>query len=360
MSITPSEEETHLDRACTESVSTYRSLLADRDRKIDAVRKAKGPETSRWKSLETDLRDQKEKSNAISAQLQRLSDGRPVSSWWFLLAALILAALEAPINKFMLDNILRGSNFESYIVSLFLTLMLLLLAHVAGQQARQIRGAYEETIYLSNIAVALVILFVLAACVGALTIGRAYYTIAGPVAGGKDIFSEIGRQVLTYGLWSAFVTALSNKAAFFLACLNTAGITAAFFTAFITHDSDKIYEGALNAAANSDRLLSKMELKYNRLLEKIAKKFGPKLSKTATSYGMYNAQLVALKQARGAPLSERDTLDITSLDTTLTAARAELASKRRIKSGHDAEVVVASPKLAENPQGVSRFKRERT
>ena len=140
----------------------------------------------------------------------------------------------------MLDNILRGSNFDSYVLSLFMTLILLVLAHFAGHQARQIHGQYQETIYVSNIVIACLVVIVLAMCVGALTIGRAFYSTAPAGVSGQDIFSHIGRQVSTVGPWTAFVNALYDKSAFFLACLNTAGITAAFLAAFITNDSDKL------------------------------------------------------------------------------------------------------------------------
>jgi len=99
----------------------------------------------------------------------------------------------------MLDNILRGSNFDSYVLSLFMTLILLVLAHFAGQQARQIHGHYEETIYYSNIVIVALVLIVLAVCVGALTIGRAFYSSAPIGVSGQDIFSHIGKEVSTIG-----------------------------------------------------------------------------------------------------------------------------------------------------------------
>jgi hypothetical protein len=156
MAYAPMEEEAHLEGARAESVASYKNLLGDRDGRLAAVRKTKGPGSSRWARLEIKLRDADEKCRAIFAKLQRLSDGRRISFWWFVFGAMILAALEAPINKFMLDNILRGNNFDSYMLSLFLTLALLILAHFAGQQARQIRGTHHETIYFSNILIALV------------------------------------------------------------------------------------------------------------------------------------------------------------------------------------------------------------
>lgn len=333
MPVNQKDNLSHVEGLRAGSITAYKNLLAGRDSQLGALRKTYGPASETWERIENELRDAEHKCRAIYAQLQRPTDGKPISFWWFVLAAVILAALEAPINKFMLDNILRGSNFESYVISLFMTLIMLVLAHLAGHQTRQIRGAYQETVYISNIVVAVVILIVLAMCVGALTIGRAFYTVAGPIPDGRDIFSEISKQVLTVGPWTAFLNALSDKAAFFLASLNTAGITCAFFTAFITHDSDKIYQSALDGVAAASKKLFRIERKYNGMVEKTAKKFASKLANMAAAYGSQNAEIVALKRSRGIALTEEDKLDLTSHDRLLSAMREELEGKAKAISG---------------------------
>ena len=330
MSYAPTDELGHMEGARTGSIGDYKNLLAERDSKLAAVRKTYGPGSDRWKRLESRLTNAEGHVRAIYSRLQRGTDGKRMAFGWFLLGAIILAVLEAPINKFMLDNILQGSNFNSYVISLFLTLILLLLAHFAGHQARQIRGACEETVYISNIVIVLLVVAVLVVCVGALTIGRAFYSMTAPVGlGGRDIFSEISRQVLAVGPWTAFVAALSDKSAFFLACMNTAGIAVAFLTAFVTHDSDKVYQSALDTERSADKALWRMEKRYDRYVAKIAKKFAPRLSNVAAAYGAQNAQVVAIKSSRGIPLNDDDRFDLNSLDTLLSEAKNELASKPR-------------------------------
>jgi hypothetical protein len=254
------------------------------------------------------------------------------------LGAILLAALEAPINKFMLDNILRGSNFDSYVLSLFMTLILLVLAHFAGHQARQIHGQYQETIYVSNIVIACLVVVVLAICVGALTIGRAFYSTAPAGVSGQDIFSHIGKEVSTVGPWTAFVNALYDKSAFFLACLNTAGITAAFLAAFVTNDSDKLYQSALDGVHSTESVLSRVRKRYERLVARIARKYGPRLGNVAAAYGVHNAKVVELKRNRGIALSEDDNLDLTTLDRMLVEARNEIGQRQHKESrGHAPE-----------------------
>jgi hypothetical protein len=227
----------------------------------------------------------------------------------------------------MLDNILRGSNFDSYVLSLFMTLILLVLAHFAGQQARQIHGHYEEKIYYSNIVIVALVLIVLAVCVGALTIGRAFYSSAPTGVSGQDIFSHIGKEISTVGPWTAFVKALSDKSAFFLACLNTAGITVAFLAAFVTHDSDKLYQSTIDAVHFAENALSRIAKRYERMVARIERRYGPRLGNIAAAYGAHNAKVVELQRNRGMALSDDDNLDLTTLDKMLEQARKEIGER---------------------------------
>jgi hypothetical protein len=348
----PTSEEAHMEGVRSQSLAGYRALLADRDGELATVHQTIGPGSDRWQRREANLRDAEEKCRAIFARLMRLTDGKRISTWLFVLAAIVLAVLEAPINKFMLDNILVGSNFDSYALSLFVTLCMLYLAHIAGAKIRQVRSAYQEKIYWSHILVSLAILVVLSACVGALTIGRAFYSIAatGPVA--ADIFAEIGRQIQSIGILASLRAALSDKAAFFLACLNSAGIAVAFLAAFIKYDSDKIYQSALDAKESSDRALSKMEKKYDTKVAKIARKYAPQLSMASSAYGAQNAQVIALKHNRNAPLTEDDRIDLTAFDYLLSQARSELGERSKRLSLTEGIRVEPSIRIAEDTAAV--------
>jgi len=194
---------------------------------------------------------------------------------------------------------------------------------------------------------------ILAMCVGALTIGRAFYSTAPAGVSGQDIFSHIGRQVSTVGPWTAFVNALYDKSAFFLACLNTAGITAAFLAAFITNDSDKLYQSALDGVDSTESALSRVRKRYERMVARIARKYGPRLGNVAAAYGTHNAKVVELKRNRGIALSEDDNLDLTTLDRMLVEARNEIG--QRIRHGGS-----RSPAPEDDTQTVSPFPGRRT
>jgi uncharacterized membrane protein YidH (DUF202 family) len=327
MPYTPTDELAHYEGARADALSSYRNLLGERDGKLRTARTTNGPGSDRWNRADDKLRTAERNHRVLFGKLQRPSDGRQISFWWFVIGAVLLAALEAPINKFMLDNILRGSNFDSYVLSLFMTLILLVLAHFAGQQARQIHGHYEETIYYSNIVIVALVLIVLAVCVGALTIGRAFYSSAPTGVSGQDIFSHIGKEISTVGPWAAFVKALSDKSAFFLACLNTAGITVAFLAAFVTHDSDKLYQSTIDAVHFAENALSRVAKRYERMVARIERRYGPRLGNIAAAYGAHNAKVVELQRNRGMALSDHDNLDLTTLDKMLEQARKEIGER---------------------------------
>ena len=238
----PTAQEVHFERERARSLASYKAVLDARDKELAEARKSLGPGSEQWKALDIALKSANGTCQDIFASLQRLTDGKRIPDWFVLILAIAFAAMEAPINKFMLDNILRGNNFDSYVLSLFLTLVMLLLAHIAGMQARQIHGAYEDKIYWGKIVVPIILLSVLAVCVGALTIGRAFYSTSASALPSSNIFSEIQIRVQNVGPWSALMAALSDQAAFFLASLNIAGIAGAFILAFVSHDSDPVYE----------------------------------------------------------------------------------------------------------------------
>jgi len=320
-------EESQVLGARAQSLSRYRHLLGQRDGKLATLRDTIGPAGDRWKRAEDQLYHAAADTRAIYAKLGRLTDGNGLAVGWFIGAAIILALLEAPINKFMLDNILRGSNFDSYVISVFVTFVMLALAHYAGHHLRQFRSEYEERIYLSKIVVSMVILIILLGCISVLTIGRAFYSTAALVAVGKDIFSEIGRQVITVGLWQTLKAALSDNSALFLACLNTAGLAIAFLAAFTRYDSDKNYESAIDAERRANKALAKLETKYSQAVSRVAKNFEPKLSGVAAAYGAQTARLVTLKANRGAQITAEDQYDIAQEDVLLSQARSELGQK---------------------------------
>lgn len=347
MAYDPTGEESQIRGSRAQSLNTYRQLLGQRDGKLATARDTIGPASDRWKRAEDRLYQSAADTRSIHAKLGRLTDGNGLSIGWFIGAAVLLAFLEAPINKFMLDNILRGSNFDSYVISFFVTFIMLALAHYAGHHLRQFRSEHEEKIYYSKIIVAVVILFILAGCVGVLTIGRAFYSTAALVTLGKDIFSEIGRQIINMGVWPTFVAALSDNSALFLACLNTAGLAIAFLAAFTRYDSDKNYQAAIDAERRANKMLTKLESKYSKVVNGIGKKFSPKLSAVAAAYGSQTARLVALKSNRGAEIIPEDQYDITKEDVLLTQARAELNQKAQT---HAAERSV--PKVVDEIQPV--------
>jgi hypothetical protein len=345
----PSEDEARAVGARQASIDQYKGLLGERDSELGLVRRNYGPESYQWINLEADLRNADDKCDVIFARLQRLSDGFQIRARWFVLAFVALAILEMPINKFMIDNIMRTSNIGSYLVSFFTTFAMLALAHFSGHKIRQVRSAYQEKVYWSYVVLAGVLMAILALFVGALTIGRAFFSVAGPVTAGRDIFAEIGQQIASAGgPLTAFLQALQVKDAFFLACLNTVGIALAFVAAFVNYDSDKVYQSALDDKAKAKSGLLKLFRRYIKKVDVIERKYAPRLAVISAGHSAQNSKVVGLKRLRNAELDADDQFDITGLDHTLAATRAELTRKyRQIRS--DDEKPATGPVAADSP-----------
>ena len=104
-----SEEEAHLAGERAESAGSYRNTLAERDAALAEAYRTRGPGSGAWKAAKEKLDAADEKCRRIFAKLHRLSDAVKIPAIAILSAAIVLALLEAPINKFMLDNILRST-----------------------------------------------------------------------------------------------------------------------------------------------------------------------------------------------------------------------------------------------------------
>jgi hypothetical protein len=329
MSYGPTDEEAHFEGARAATIASYKATLDTRDALLGEAFKTIGPASEGWASLEEKLINAKDDCQAKFAALRRATDAMRISKLIVFFFFVCFALLEAPINKFMFDIVLKSNNLESYFVSLLVTGAMLGLAHVAGTQTRQLRGAFEDKIYFGKITVALTIMLILVLCVGILTIGRASYSAAGASLPNLDIFSHIGVQVQNLGLWAALITALSDRAAVILATLNIAGIACAFFFAFITHDSDVFYQAALDEAASAQRKFGRIAKKYEKRISKIGRKFAPKLAGLVAAHGSQNAKVISHKRMRNVPITDDDRVDISSFDSKLAEARHGIGDRAR-------------------------------
>ena len=129
--------------------------------------------------------------------------------------------------------------------------------------------------------------------------------------------------------------------------------TAAFLAAFITNDSDKLYQSALDAVDSTESALSRVRKRYERMVARIARKYGPRLGIVAAAYGTHNAKVVELKRNRGIASSEDDNLDLTTLDRMLVEARNEIGQRTRHGGSR-------SPAPEDDTQTVSPFPGRRT
>jgi hypothetical protein len=329
MSYGPTDEEAHFEGARAASISAYRATLDTRDALLGEAFKTIGPASEGWTSLEEKLINAKDDCQAKFAALRRATDAMRISKFVIFFFFVCFALLEAPINKFMFDIVLKSNNLESYFVSLLVTAAMLGLAHIAGTQTRQMRGAFEDKFYFGKIVVVLIIMMLLVLCVGILTIGRASYSAAGSNLPNLDIFSHMGVQVQNLGLWAALLAAFSDRAAVILATLNIAGIACAFFFAFITHDSDMFYQAAIDEAASAQRKFGKLAKKYEKRISKVGRKFAPRLAGLVAAHGSQNAKVIAHKRMRNTPLTEDDRVDISTFDTKLAEARHGIGDRAR-------------------------------
>ena len=95
----------------------YQRILANRDDQIDQLNDGIGPGSKSWQILVDDKANARGEYEAIAGQLGRPVNCYSMSSNRFYVSAAICALVEAPVNKFMFDIALQGSNIASFAVS---------------------------------------------------------------------------------------------------------------------------------------------------------------------------------------------------------------------------------------------------
>lgn len=300
----------------------YDAELAHRDDAVTRLFASAGPGAVVWQNL-LDKRDHaRSELDAISGQL-----GRPVGRMgWskraFIFVAIAFAIVEAPVNKFLFDVALQGSNLTSYLVSFAIAIFVLVAAHMAGKLTRQIWSEYRTRLHISNIVITALIAILLAVVVGVLTVARAEFSAAAAAAS-VDLFSNMTAKVASEGFFGVLASALGDVPALVLATVNVTGILATFLLGYFLHDPDKHFDKASEAHDGAIRALNRLDAKFKRGLNKTKQQSRERLDHINKKYNAANAAIVAEKTARGIPLGDDDRVTLSSLDRMLATERVK-------------------------------------
>ena len=303
--------------------SEYVKLLNERKNEILALEIDQGPRSEAYASALHQYERHDQQFDRLQAVVRRPINNLSIAPWIFWLMALGLAILEAPVNKFLFDYAIQGSNLTSYVVSTAFAILLLLLAHLCGKCLRQVWSEYRRRVVWSNLIIALLALCVLAILVSILTIGRARYSAGAADPGIGGLFTDIGGQVSQHGFLASLFNAFGDVSALILFTVNFGGITIAMLLGFFSHDPDKDFDHSEVALRKSARRLGKIQSKYARSRAKAIRKFTPDLSGASRNFADSNNKIIEMKTLLSYPLDEWDQFVLDNLDTLADEAEAD-------------------------------------
>ena len=231
--------------------SEYVKLLNERKNELLALQIDHGPRSDIYRNAKRELDRTDSQFERYHAVLRRPLNKFDMAPWAFWLFALALAIFEAPINKFLFDYAIQGTNLTSYVISTVFAVLLLLLAHMCGKCIRQIWSEYRRRVVWSNIIIAAIGIVVLAFLISILTIGRARYSAGAADPGLGDLFGEIGGKVGELGFFGSLGEAFSDTSALILFTVNLGGALAVLLLGFFSHEPDRDFEHADNALKKS-------------------------------------------------------------------------------------------------------------
>lgn len=295
------------------SRADYENLLNERENHILGLSEKSGPKSDRFLNARKDLEKAEREFERIHAVVRR-----PLNRWAFpprvfLLLALLLAAFEAPVNKFLFDAALESTNLASIGISFGFACGLLFLAHVAGLSLRQIWSEHRKRVVWTSVVLFLLMLAVLFALVSILTVARATFSAeAGTI---RDLLSDVGSTIRQAGIFGALARAMSDMSALVLATVNIGGIFMTMMLSFFMHDADKDFDQASRTVERQRRKLSEIVDEFTTSKNKIVKEYAPHLAGHSANYKTANMTVIALKKRLGQEFEDEDHIVIDKLDT---------------------------------------------
>jgi hypothetical protein len=319
--VNPREELAKWMGARQKHHSEYVKLLNDRKTEIHNIEIDHGPRSDIYVAALREFERHDQQFDRLQAVVRRPINSLAVPPWIFWLLALGLAVLEAPVNKFLFDYAIQGTNLTSYLVSTAFAILLLLLAHLGGRCIRQVWSEYRRRIVWSNLIIACLALVVLAILISILTIGRARYSAGAADPGLNGLFSDIGGQVSQHGFFSSLLNAFSDVSALILFTVNFGGVTIATLLGFFSHDPDKDFDHAEAALKKATRRLNKLQAKYAQSRIKVIRRFTPDLTGASRNFADANNKIIEMKTLLEIPLDQWDQFVLDDLDTLADEAK---------------------------------------
>jgi len=295
--------------------SEYIKLLTDRKNELFNVEGDHGPRSDIYLAAQREFERNDQQFDRLQAVVRRPINNLHIAPWIFWLLALGLAILEAPVNKFLFDYAIQGTNLTSYLVSTAFAILLLLLAHLAGRCLRQVWSEYRRRVVWSNLIIGCLGVAVLAILISILTIGRARYSAGAADAGLGGLFTDIGGQVSQHGFFTSLFEAFGDVSALILFTVNFGGVMIAMLLGFFSHDPDKDFDHSEAALRKATRRLNKLQSKYAQSRAKVIRKFTPDLTGASRNFADANNKIIEMKTLLSEPLDEWDRFVLDDLDT---------------------------------------------
>jgi hypothetical protein len=214
----------------------------------------------------------------IAARLNRPLKRRQISGWIYASIAVVLAGMEAPINKFIFDVVLQSVGAISWTVSFLLGLMLFAFAHWNGLSIRHLRSETRKRFIVRNCVIAPLLTLLLVVLICILSVARWRYSLVNNATGLGSLVGDLSSQLKSLqGLFQVLKLAFSDSASQTLAAVNSAAIVLAMLLSFITHDPDEDYDFAWRNIERAEQALTRIERKYNNRMFKINQHYAPEI-----------------------------------------------------------------------------------
>lgn len=255
-------------------LNTYKDALQSRVGELKILVGAEGYNSLRRTGL---------RKNAIQTQddLQkcrnRLGGRTPqiylTSTWVFLLATCIVLVTEAFVNKVLFDMALLSNSIISIAASALVSGFLVLIAHLAGLNIRQVWSDFHHRIIWSKLLWGIICVFVIFWIVVGIMYTRAFFDATSIASGDINVFQDVAKQAFSDGFSKLLAKAFSSSESTVMGTVNFLALFGAFSVAALSHDSDIELDQRYRGAQSARKRLEKHQDNFSSKIQKIYKKY---------------------------------------------------------------------------------------
>lgn len=255
-------------------LNTYKEALQSRVGELKVLVEAEGYNSTRRIALR---KEASQSQDDLQKCRNRLGGRTPqiylTSTWVFLFATCVVLITEAFVNKVLFDMALLSNSIISIAASALVSGFLVLIAHLAGLNIRQVWSDFHHRIIWSKLIWGIVCIFIVFSIVVGIMYTRAFFDAVSIASGDINVFQDVAKQAFSDGFSKLLSKAFSSSESTVMGTVNFLALFGAFSVAALSHDSDVELDQRYRRVQSANKKLENHQDRFSANIRKIHKNY---------------------------------------------------------------------------------------